>query len=108
MDLARDELLARAGLARDEDADVGRRDLLKLAEHLQHRRADADDLAEALVLELGGELLLVGAQGVDSEIAFWRMSDACPAKIESTSSCERSKRPLTRSLPTYIAPVTCP
>ena len=39
-----------------------RGDLLQLAEDLLHRRADADDLAEALVLELGGELLLVGAQ----------------------------------------------
>ena len=40
-------------------------DLLQLAEHLHHRRADADDLAEALVVELGRELLLVGAEGAE-------------------------------------------
>ena len=48
-ELARDELLAGAGLAGDEHADVGGRDLLQLAEDLEHRRAGADDLAEALV-----------------------------------------------------------
>ena len=45
--------------------DVGRRHLLELAEHLHHRRAGADDLAEALVLQLGDELLLVGPEGVE-------------------------------------------
>ena len=39
VELARDELLAGAGLAGDEHADVGRGDLLQLAEHLHHRRA---------------------------------------------------------------------
>ncbi len=33
-------------------------------------------------------------------IAFCRMSDACEAKMESTSSWLRSKSPFTRSLPT--------
>src|SRR5690606_35413589 len=37
MHLARDELLARTGLARDEHADVRRGDLLQLAEDLEHR-----------------------------------------------------------------------
>src|SRR5678815_4391417 len=34
VDLARDQLLAGAGLAGDQHRDVGRRDLLDLAEHL--------------------------------------------------------------------------
>ena len=64
VELLRDELLAGARLARDEDADVGAGDLLELAEHLEHRRARADDLAELLVVELGDELGLVGAERV--------------------------------------------
>jgi hypothetical protein len=50
----------------------------------------------------------LSARRADRSIAFWRMSEAWPAKMVRTSSCERSKRPFTRSLPTYIAPVTWP
>src|SRR5262249_38730570 len=63
MELARDELFARTGLAGDQHRDVGCRDLLQFAEHLHHRRTHPDDLAESLVLELRGELFLVGTEG---------------------------------------------
>src|SRR4029079_15294675 len=39
VELARDELLARAGLARDQHVDIRARHLLELAKHLEHRRA---------------------------------------------------------------------
>ena len=64
MELARDELFARPGLARDEDGDVGGGDLLQLAKDFHHRRAHADDVAEALVLELRREAILVGTESV--------------------------------------------
>ena len=63
--LLRDQLLAGARLAGDENADVGRGDLLELAKDLEHRGANADDFAEFLVLELGHELGLVGAERVE-------------------------------------------
>src|SRR6185295_15578468 len=65
VELLGDELLAGAGLAGDEHADVRARHLLELAEDLEHGGAGADDLAELLVVELGHELGLVGAQGVE-------------------------------------------
>ena len=59
VDLARDQLLAGAGLAGDQHRDVGGRDLLDLAEHLLHRRRRADDLAEADLLEALVQQLVV-------------------------------------------------
>src|SRR5262249_37092856 len=63
--LSRDEFFARAGLAGDEHRNIGGRDFLELSEHFHHRRTDADDVAKALVLQLGGELLLVGAKSAE-------------------------------------------
>jgi hypothetical protein len=63
------------------------------------RGAGADDLAEALVLSSASSLAL-SARSAFSSIAFWRMSDACEAKIASSSSWVRSKRLFTLSLPT--------
>ena len=47
MDRARDELLARAGLARDEDRGVHGREARQRGEELAHRDARADELSEA-------------------------------------------------------------
>ena len=52
---AGDELLARAGLAADQDGGVGGGDRLSLLEHPAQGRALADDLAEVV---LGADLLL--------------------------------------------------
>ena len=65
--LARDELLAGAGLAGDEHRDVGGGDLLDLLEDLLHRRARADDVAEAHLLELLGQELVVELELVDEQ-----------------------------------------
>ncbi len=46
MDRARDQLLACAGLAEDEDGGICRGDLRDLCEHLAERRRGADDLFE--------------------------------------------------------------
>ncbi len=44
--------------------------------------------------------LALSARSALSSIAFWRMSEACEAKMLSSSSWVRSKRCLTLSLPT--------
>ena len=51
VDRARDQLLARAGLAADEDRRVRRRDLLDEPEDVAHRGAVADDRLEAVALQ---------------------------------------------------------
>src|SRR5205823_5610209 len=65
VDLARDQLLACAGLAGDEYGDVGAGDLVDLAEDVAHRVAGADDVAVGLLFELVLQELLVGAQFVE-------------------------------------------
>src|SRR5262249_34582563 len=62
-----DQLFAGAGLSGDKDADVGGGDALDLLEDLVHRRATADDLAEADLLELLGKELVVELQLVDQQ-----------------------------------------
>ena len=42
----------------------------------------------------------LSARSALRSIAFWRMSEAWPAKMLSSSSCDFWKRPFTRSLPT--------
>src|SRR5262249_14212398 len=65
VDGARDELLARAALARHEDRRLGRRDLLDLVEEALHRRAPPDHL-EARELLLGdARELALGLGGVE-------------------------------------------
>ena len=49
--LARDQLLARAGLARDQHRNVRGRHLLHLAEDVLHDLRGAEDLAEAHALD---------------------------------------------------------
>ena len=61
VDLAGDQLLARAVLAQDQDVGVGGRDLLDGAEHLLHGVRLADDAGERLV-QVGAELLRARAQ----------------------------------------------
>ena len=53
VDRARDELLARAGLARQEDGGAGRGDLLDEVEDALQRGTPADDLVEALARRPG-------------------------------------------------------
>src|SRR5262249_46972413 len=53
VDARRDELLADAGLALDEDRDARVHHLLELLEELPHRRALADDLRRAASLAAG-------------------------------------------------------
>ena len=49
VDAARNQLLARARFPEDEDARVGRRDLLHLAEHGRERGTSADEVFEPLL-----------------------------------------------------------
>ena len=56
VDLARDELLARAGLAGDQHGDVGAGDLIDLLEHLDHGRARTDDRAKLHLIQALGEV----------------------------------------------------
>src|SRR5205823_2595552 len=60
---ARDQLLARARLAVDEDVGVGRRDLLDEAEDLLQRLRRADDLGEAVApVQLAPERAVLAEQ----------------------------------------------
>ena len=75
VDRARDELLARAGLAHDQDRGVGAGDLVGLVQGGAQHRALAHDLAEVvgfldlraqvqvLGLELAAQLLVLGERG---------------------------------------------
>ena len=65
VDLLGDELLAGAGLAGDEHADVGAGDLLDPLVDLDHLRTRADDLAELDVVEPLLQADRVAAQLVD-------------------------------------------
>src|ERR1043165_3114645 len=56
MDRLRDELLAGAGLAFDEDGELGGRDLRELREELAHAEARSIELAE-VIRALDAELL---------------------------------------------------
>src|SRR5439155_14392467 len=62
VDLAGDQLLAGSGLAGDQDADVGARHLVDLAEDVPHRVAGADDVAVRMLFEALLERPLVRAQ----------------------------------------------
>ena len=64
MDGLRDELLARAGLAGDEDRQLGGGGLAEALEHAAHDRARADERSE-----LGdvGDLDLLGVRRVELE-----------------------------------------
>ena len=65
--LAREELFAGAGLARDEHVDIGRGDLFHATKHLLQARAAADDVAEALRLELFGDAIAIGGELVEED-----------------------------------------
>ena len=105
--LARDQLLAGAGLARDEHVDVGGGDLLQLAEHLQHRRA-APMISPKRLSFSSARSFSLSARSAVSSIAFCRISDAWAAKICQQLELRRSNRCFTSSLPTYSAPITSP
>ena len=63
MNRARDDLLAGAGLAGDEDRAVGRRDGLEQLKQPRHRAALADDAFEAIpLLELRAQVRVLGFQ----------------------------------------------
>ena len=65
VDLVRDQLLAGAGLAGDEHADVGARHLVDLAEDVAHGVAGADDVAVRVLVEAVQQSLLVRAQLIE-------------------------------------------
>ena len=71
MDLLGDELLAGAGLAGDEDRDVGAGDFFDRAQDLLHGRRgagagpDRGDRADAQLLQLGPEALVVALEVAD-------------------------------------------
>ena len=66
VELARDELLAGAGLAGDEHADVGAWRPSGACGRPPSSTGTTPMISpKLLVLELGGELLLVGAEGVE-------------------------------------------
>src|SRR5690349_23208468 len=56
----------------------------ELAEHFHHRGAGADDLAEAFVLELALELLLVGAQGREQHRVLQDQRDRKSTRLNSS------------------------
>ena len=108
VDRARDQLLAGARLAEEQDRAVGRRHGLDRLQHLPQRGAGADDLAE-LVVKLAFEILLFVDQlrvevgdflvGAGFSRAMAICADVCPSSV--TSSCEKASG---CALPTYSAP----
>ena len=95
MDGARDQLLAGAGLARDEHGRIGRRDGLDLLQHAPQRGAAADDVLEQLVAaDLVLEVELLAARAARSAPRCARRTTRCctamaiwPAMRVSSANC---------------------
>ena len=62
MELSGEQLLARTGFARDQNVDVGRRNLLNSPKDLLQARTTPDDVAKSLRLELLGDAITVGRE----------------------------------------------
>ena len=86
VDLARDQLLAGAGLAGDQHRDVGRRDLLDLAEHLLHRRRRCRRSRRTGTARAARCRRLLSTRSSLSSSAFATISDACDENTVSTRS----------------------
>ena len=101
VELARDQLLAGAGLAGDQHRDVGGRDLLRpCGTPPASRGAGAEDLAEAHAARAARAATRLSSCSSLTSSALRTSSDACAAKMVRISSPRRSKRFPTQSLPT--------
>ena len=94
-DLGRDELLARAALALDEDVDVALRDLVEQREHPSHRQARADERAERR--QHRNEVFLLRDAGTNADDRIADGEDALGADVAVTQADAVERRAVHRA-----------